>query len=32
MPQPTKSWPGLLAADKFGPACTNADDIAPRIA
>ena len=27
MPQPPISWPGVLAADKFGPACMQADDV-----
>jgi para-nitrobenzyl esterase len=27
MPQPVKSWQGVLSADKFGPACMQADDV-----
>jgi para-nitrobenzyl esterase len=27
VPQPAKSWPGVLAADKFGPACMQPDDV-----
>jgi len=26
-PQPAKSWSGVLAADKFGPACMQPDDV-----
>jgi len=27
MPQPVKPWQGTLSADKFGPACMQADDV-----
>jgi para-nitrobenzyl esterase len=27
MPQPAKPWPGVLAADKFGPSCMQTEDI-----
>jgi len=27
MPQPAKPWPGVLAAENFGPACMQADDV-----
>lgn len=27
MPQPAKSWPGVLAADKFAPSCMQTEDI-----
>ena len=27
MPQPVKPWQGVLPADKFGPACMQADDV-----
>jgi para-nitrobenzyl esterase len=26
-PQPAKPWPGVLAADKFGPACMQTDNV-----
>jgi para-nitrobenzyl esterase len=27
IPQPVKPWPGVLAAENFGPACMQADDV-----